>query len=99
MIRYKLTTPDGEVVVALDSEQPNKVAPIAYQGTPNGVMVVKRWLHYETGAYGHQIGDWTAPIDLKAAMRKPSAKRFSPELIEEVLGVAARSKTDGEGGG
>ena len=99
MIRYKLSTPEGEVFVSLESEQPNKVAPLAYQGTPQGVMLVKRWLHYETGAFGHQIGDWAAPLDLKAAMSHPGAKRFSPALVEEQMGALATKKSDLEGGG
>jgi hypothetical protein len=99
MIRYKLSTPEGEVFVSLDSEQPNKVAPLHYQGAPQGVMLVKRWLHYETGALGHQIGDWAAPLDLKAAMNKAGAKRFSPALVEEQMGARGNKKSDHEGGG
>jgi hypothetical protein len=93
MIRFKLKTVDGDVEVALDSEQPNKVAPIDYRGHEKGVLQVKRWLFYEKGLLGQQIGDWCAPSDLKAAMQSANAKRFNPSLVEEVMGGARKSAT------
>lgn len=98
MIRYKLKTPDGDVDLSLDSEQPNKVSPLVLEGEPRAVMALKRWLHKETGAYGHTLGDWTTPLDLETALRKPSAAKFAPELVERVLGGPAKVQAGpGEG--
>lgn len=86
MIQFKLNTPSGEILVGLDSEQPHKVAPISYSGDPHGILAVKRWLVYERGALGQEMGEWAAPIDLKAAMGRASAKPFAPALVEERMG-------------
>jgi hypothetical protein len=99
MIRYKLTTKAGDVLVSVDSEQPHKVAPIHYDGEPRAVLLVKRWLSYETGADGRIIGDWCAPADLKATMSKNGAGAFSPSLEEEQMGMKKKVATDAEGGG
>src|SRR5262245_45571441 len=99
MIRYKLTTKAGEVFVSLDSEQPNKVAPIRYEGDPRAIMSVKRWLAYETGNDGRVIADWCAPADLKSVMGKNGARAFSPALVEEQMGIKKQAAGDEEGGG
>src|SRR5438094_516226 len=88
MIRYKLNTSNGEVVVSLDSEQPHKVAPLRYEGHPDSVRLVKRWLFYANGVYGQQIADWCAPSDLRSAVESPGAERFAPVLIEETTGFS-----------
>jgi hypothetical protein len=97
MIRFKLQTKAGEVEVELDSEQPNKVSPIEYKGDERGILAVKRWLFYEQGAIGQQIGDWAAPADLKVAMQSPNAKKFSPVLLEETTGLRKSNSTPSEG--
>lgn len=102
MLRYKLTTAHGDVLIALDGGQPNRISPIAYDGSPRAILTIKRWLHYEVGAYGHPIGDWTTPVDLKAAMASGRAKAFSPVLLEETRPDGAQTaraatKTDSEG--
>jgi hypothetical protein len=99
MIRYKLTTKAGEVFVSLESEQPNKVAPIRYEGDPRAVMLVKRWLAYEIGTDGRVIADWCAPADLKSVMSKNGAGTFAPSLVEEQMGLRKVAATEAEGGG
>lgn len=99
MIRYKLSTKAGDVLVSCDSEQPHKVAPIVYQGEPRAVLTVKRWLSYETGADDRIIGDWCAPADLKFAMAKSAANTFGPQLELEEMGLKKRVASDSEGGG
>lgn len=99
MIRYKLSTQAGEVHITVDSEQPHKVAPIQYEGEPRAILAVKRWLTYETGADGREIGEWAAPADLKTAMQKNGAGGFSPALLEESMGVRLKVVSDAEGGG
>jgi hypothetical protein len=97
MLRFRLKTPDGDVEVALDSEQPHKVAPIEYTGHEGGVLAVKRWLFYEKGFVGQQIADWCAPIDLKMVMQTPGAKRFSPILVEETMRTPKAAQGPSEG--
>ena len=99
MIRYKLTTKSGDVLVTVDSEQPHKVAPIHYDGDPRAVLLVKRWLAYEVGADGRVIADWCAPADLKFAMNKSGAGAFSPKLEHEQMGIRIKSGVETEGGG
>src|SRR5215472_4714300 len=91
MIRFKLKTAEGDVEVALDSEQPNKVAPIEYRGHEKGILRVKRWLFYEKGLLGQQIGDWCAPSDLKTAMQSAGARAFAPALVEEKIGAPRKT--------
>jgi hypothetical protein len=97
MIRFRLKTPDGDVEVALDSEQPNKVAPIEYSGHEKAILTVKRWLFYARGALGNQIADWCAPSDLRAAMQTAEAKRFAPQLVEETMGMKRKVDAESEG--
>lgn len=92
MIRFRLNTADGDVVVSLDSEQPKKFAPIEYEGPRRGVLLAKRWLSNETGAVGAAIGDWATPEELKAAMRSPKAKVFGPTVLEETTRSAGGPK-------
>lgn len=99
MIRYKLSTKIGDVLVSCDSEQQHKVAPILYQGDPRAVLAVKRWLAYEIGADDRIIGDWCAPADLKAAMAKSGASGFAPQLELEEMGLRHRKAAESEGGG
>jgi hypothetical protein len=99
LIRYKLSTQVGEVHVSVDSEQPHKVAPIVYEGTSQAVLTVKRWLTYERGADGREIGEWAAPSDLKTAMKKNGASGFSPSLLEESMGFKAPLPGEADGGG
>lgn len=99
MIRYKLTTKAGDVFVSLDSEQPNKVAPIQYEGDPSAILQVKRWLAYETGVDGRIIADWCAPADLKSVMNKNGAGGFSPTLVEEQMGLIKKAVSGDDAGG
>src|SRR5690349_21326906 len=100
MIRYKLNVQGREVLVSLDSELPNKVAPLRYEGDTSAVFVVKRWLTYEIGFDGREIADWAAPLDLKKAMKADRAKPFAPELVEESVFEKHRAKAGAaEGGG
>lgn len=99
MIRYKLMTQHGEVVVTCDSGQPNRESPLRFVGSDMAVLAVRRWLVYETGACGHPIGEWAAPNDLKVAMGRPGSRGFSPVLLEEVMGQVNGARVDAEGGG
>jgi hypothetical protein len=99
MIRYKLSTKDGEVLVSVDSEQAHKVAPIHYDGDARAVLAVRRWLTYEIGLDGREIGEWCAPSDLKSVMGKNGAGAFKPALLEEKMGGPSKKNSDAEGGG
>jgi hypothetical protein len=87
MIEYQLSTPEGSVRVVLNSRAPNTPHPIAYEGNPAAIALVREWLESEYGAFGHFVGDATTPIDLAVAMAHDRAKPFAPKLLrgEELI--------------
>ena len=92
MIQYKITANNAEVIVTVNSNNPNLSAEVQYEGDPELLEIVKMWLPDAFGAFGHLIGESTSPIDLDAAIKKgPPAfsqynlLRFMPDYKWELL--------------
>lgn len=80
MIRYELRAVD--VIVSVNSSNPNTSAAIAFQGAPEKVERVRSRLSLCSGAFGHLIGESTTPIDLHAAMNQPEMQQYLPVLVQ-----------------
>src|SRR5262245_32259375 len=94
MIKYRLRSPAGDVIVSLPSDGPNRVAKISYEGDANAVDWVRSFLETERGFFGHLIGSATTPLDLYAALASASARRFVPKLLEGAELVAMVPSSD-----
>jgi hypothetical protein len=82
MLIYQLTTPAGTVQVSLNSLSSQESSEILFEGNPEAIAPVRRWLKFEYGAFGHMIGDHTTPTDLDFAMQSDRAAAFSPQRLE-----------------
>jgi len=68
MIRYDLRYKNSIASVILNAKSPDQSTLIQYEGSPSVVNLLKDWLPYAYGAFGHLIGESTTPTDLKVAM-------------------------------
>lgn len=85
MYQYQLTHSTGFVLVSLATNDPNSFVPIEFEGESGAVAEIREWLYYQTGAFGHLIGEKTSPMDLQSAMAratKYSHKRVQGEAAE-----------------
>jgi len=90
MIRYELTLKDdllgtvATAIVSLNSDNPDKTAPIVVEGDDQAVAAIWDVLPHCSGMFGHGVGRSTSPIDLNAAMlyRGYGMAAFTPRLIE-----------------
>ncbi|MCK5687924.1 hypothetical protein KAI87_01580 [Myxococcota bacterium] len=82
MMIYKLTSDAGEVLVRLNTTDPESTVILEFEGPEDAIEAVQYDVEMSDGAFGHQLGDATTPIDLHAAMLSERLAHFSPELIE-----------------
>lgn len=80
MIKYLLRRLN--VIVFLESDDPNASAAIQCEGDAERVEVARYYLSAQYGAFGHLIGSATTPIDLDAAILSPKMQEYRPELVE-----------------
>ncbi len=85
-MRYELTHPifrDRTCQVSLASDDPNKGALLQFSGNGYAIERVRDILANSYGAFGHQIGDATTPIDLHYAMNNTkNLVEYQPQLLE-----------------
>ena len=82
MIRFRLSTPLGDVFVSLAASEAQSSADVAYSGEPEAVEIVREWLPSTLDATGHIIGDETTPVDLYVAMRSEYGQLLGARLVE-----------------
>lgn len=57
MLKYKLTWLVDEVIVSLNTDNPDEFTDIRYEGEQYLIDGIRNWLEHEFGLYGHLIGD------------------------------------------
>ncbi len=92
---FKVELPKLEVTISLDSNSPDRSAPLQYESSDIDMMkVVRARVGRMTGMYGHSIGEKTTPLDLKAALSKSSFE-FTIVEGEEILKMPRQKLPDG----
>jgi len=102
MIRYRLLSPASpgqtqraEVVVWLDAQYLDEVAPLHIGGDPTLAAAVRAALDQAEGQWARDIGERTTPMDVAVAMRGPIMKPFAPVLLEGQTVLAHRQPPTG----
>jgi hypothetical protein len=78
---FKIEFGEKQATVSLSSKGPNDYAEQRWEGRPEPVAMVRRYLDGASGAFGHLLDDVTTPIDLHYAVFS-RLERFSPVVVE-----------------
>lgn len=82
MIRYRLTTSLGAVVVELPADREDHVAPLTLRGNAEATVLVRQVLSSARSPRGLSLGEQTTPLDLRWAMADTGVQLYLPELME-----------------
>lgn len=80
MVKYFIDVNGSQVMVFLDTDNPNETVDLEFSGQEDKVTLIKNWLSNQYGAFGHLIDDTTNPIDLDAALIGQS--EYKAEMLE-----------------